>query len=175
MNILADILFLLHFQTIESNQRRKDIYQALTVNMAEIFSFFLKLIGLHVNSFRNAIAMNNNQQAHSRVVQVALETLTGFVEWVSIVHIMASEGELLHILCVLLNDVEFQLHAAECLSQIVNRKGQTKDRKPLLLLFNENAIEYIYRAACDINGASGEQNYLFLKKLINVSSVTRIY
>lgn len=136
--------------------------------MTEIFSFFLRLIELHVGSFRNAIAMNNNQQAHSRVVQVVLETLTGFVEWVSIVHIMAGEGRLLQILCVLLNDVEFQHNAAECLSQIVNRKGQTKDRKPLLLLFNENAIEFIYRAASDSNGASGEQNYLFLKKLINV-------
>lgn len=89
--------------------------------MTEIFSFFLRLIELHVGSFR---MMNNNQQAHRRVVQVALETLTGFVEWVSIVHIMAGEGRLLQILCVLLNDMEFQLHAAECLSQIVNRKGE---------------------------------------------------
>lgn len=140
--------------------------------MTEIFSFFLRLIELHVGSFRNAIAMNNNQQAHSRVVQVVLETLTGFVEWVSIVHIMAGEGRLLHILCVLLNDIEFQLHAAECLSQIVNRKGQTKDRKPLLQLFNDDAIEFIYRAVSDANGASGEQNYLFLKKMINVSGLS---
>lgn len=142
--------------------------------MTEIFSFFLRLIEQHVGSFRNATAMNSNQKAHSRVVQVVLLTLTGFVEWVSIVHIMAGEGRLLHILCVLLNDVEFQSHAAECLSQIVNRKGQTKDRKPLLLLFNEIAIEYIYRAANDSCGATAEQNYLFLKKLMNVSSVIQI-
>lgn len=136
--------------------------------MSEIFDFFLRLIEQHVTSFRNAIVTNSNQQAHSRVVQVVLETLTGFVEWVSIVHIMARDGTLLQMLCVLLNDIEFQHHAAECLSQIVNRKGQSKDRKPLLFLFNDDAIEYIYRAASETHGANGEQNYLFLKKLINV-------
>lgn len=138
--------------------------------MTEIFSFFLRLIELHVGGFRNATSMGIQQkaEAHSRVVQVALLTLTGFVEWVSIVHIMASDGRLLQILCVLLNDVSFQIPAAECLSQIVNRKGQVKDRKPLLLLFSENALEYICRACNYNNSTSAEQNYAFLKKLIQV-------
>lgn len=164
LRLVEDVALL---QTIESNQRRKDIYQALTVNMTEIFSFFLRLIELHVNAFRQAVAPQQ-QAAHSRVVQVALLTLTGFVEWVSIVHIMASNGRLLQILCVLLNDVEFQSAAAECLSQICNRKGQIKDRKPLLLLFHESAIEYVVRAATDTSGGTAEQNYSFLKKLVQV-------
>lgn len=173
MHIAAQAIHQSHFcrlQTIESNQRRKDIYQALTVNMTEIFGFFLRLIELHVGGFRNTTSVGNQQkaEAHSRVVQVALLTLTGFVEWVSIVHIMASEGRLLHILCVLLTDVSFQIPAAECLSQIVNRKGQIKDRKPLLLLFSENALEYIFRACGYNSAASAEQNYAFLKKFIQV-------
>lgn len=167
LRLVEDVALL---QTIESNQRRKDIYQALTVNMTEIFSFFLRLIELHVGGFRNTTSVGNQQkaEAHSRVVQVALLTLTGFVEWVSIVHIMASEGRLLHILCVLLTDVSFQIPAAECLSQIVNRKGQIKDRKPLLLLFSENALEYIFRACGYNSAASPEQNYAFLKKFIQI-------
>lgn len=167
LRLVEDVALL---QTIESNQRRKDIYQALTVNMTEIFSFFLRLIELHVNAFRTVQAPGDAQPkaAHSRVVQVVLLTLTGFVEWVSIVHIMAGDGRLLQILCILLDDVEFQVPAAECLSQIVNRKGQAKDRKPLGVLFSENAIEYVVRAAVAQSAGTAEQNYTFLKKLLQV-------
>lgn len=176
LRLVEDVALL---QTLESNQRRKDIYQALTIKMNEIFDFFLRLIEMHVNAFRNTTAIGNLQKAsaHSRVVQVALLTLTGFVEWVSINHIMCSEGKLLHILCILLNDTVFQIDAAECLSQIVNRKGQLKDRKPLLLLFSDEAINYIYRASTIqpsniIPGTTTtttiEQNYLFLKKLSQI-------
>lgn len=157
-------------QTLESNQRRKDIYQALTVNMNEIFGFFLRLIELHVSAFRHSSGLNGGTKimAHSRVVQVVLSTLTVFVEWVSITHIVAGEGRLLQILCILLNDAAFQIPAAECLSQIMNRKGQTKERKPLLCIMNEELIRCIYTAANQNNGARPEQYYLFLKKLVSV-------
>lgn len=167
LRLVEDVALL---QTIESNQRRKDIYQALTVNMTEIFAFFLRLIELHVGGFRNTTAIGDQQKAmaHSRVVQVALLTLTGFVEWVSIVHIMSGEGRLLHILCILLNDVAFQKPAAECLGIIANRRGQLKERKPLALLFSKEAIEYVYRAASNKDGTSAQDNYAFLKKLVSV-------
>lgn len=169
LRLVEDVALL---QTIESNQRRKDIYAALTTRMNEIFDFFLRLIELHVTSFRNTTAEGNVQKAnaHSRVVQVVLLTLAGFVEWVSINHIMIGEGKLLHILCILLNDFAFQIDAAECLSQIVNRKGQAKDRKPLLILFSEDAMRYIYQAANQsvLPRQTVEQYHLFLKKLIQV-------
>jgi exportin-5 len=164
LRLVEDVALL---QTIESNQRRKDIYQALTVNMSEIFEFFLRLIELHVSEFRNNTHGQNRLKAveHSRVVQVVLLTLSGFVEWVSITHIMSGQGRLLQILCILLNDTDFQLPAAECLLQIVNRKGQLKDRKPLMLLFSEEAISYIYRAANQPERYDNEAFYQFLKKL----------
>lgn len=167
LRLVEDVALL---QTIESNQRRKDIYQALTVNMTEIFTFFLRLIELHVGGFRNTTAIGDQQKAlaHSRVVQVVLLTLTGFVEWVSIVHIMAGDGRLLHILCILLNDTAFQIPAAECLAIIANRRGQLKERRPLALLFSKEAIEYVYRAASTNAGMSAEHNYAFLKKLVSV-------
>lgn len=63
-----------------------------------------------------------------------------------------------------------QVPAAECLAQIVNRKGQAKDRKPLTVLFSENAIEYVVRAASRPASASAEHNYTFLKRLMPVLS-----
>lgn len=169
LRLVEDVALL---QTIESNQRRKDIYQALTVNMTEIFNFFLRLIELHVGGFRNTTSIGDQQkaQAHSRVVQVVLLTLTGFVEWVSVVHIMAGDGRLLHILCILLNDVAFQIPAAECLAIIANRRGQMKDRRPLALLFSKDAIDYVYRAASTSNGIPPDHYYMFLKKLVAVVS-----
>lgn len=88
--------------------------------MAVIFEFFLRLIELHVNQFRvcNDTANAVKAAAHGRVVQVVLLTLTGFVEWVSMSHIMAHNGRLLQILCLLVNDVSFQNAAAECLVQV---------------------------------------------------------
>lgn len=167
LRLVEDVALL---QTIESNQRRKDIYQALTVNMSEIFDFFLRLIELHVGEFRNATSIGDKDKAsgHRRVVQVGLLTLTGFVEWVSINHIMAANGRLLQILCILLVDIEFQQPAADCLLQIVNRKGQLKDRKPLLILFDEVPVGHYYRAAIQTERMGSESYYLFLKKLIQV-------
>ncbi|XP_055372333.1 exportin-5 [Condylostylus longicornis] len=168
LRLVEDVALL---QTIESNQRRKDIYAALTSNMSEIFEFFLRLIELHVTAFRESTSLGNIQKAsaHSRVVQVVLLTLTGFVEWVSINHIMCGDGKILHILCILLNDSAFQIDAAECLAQIVNRKGQVKDRKPLLTLFSESPMNYIYTSAqTPPLGATIEQNHAFLKKLTQV-------
>lgn len=168
LRLVEDVALL---QTIESNQRRKDIYQALTVNMTEIFSFFRRLIELHVNSFRSTTSLGDQKaRAHSRVVQVVLLTLTGFVEWVSIVHIMAEDGRLLHILCILLNDIAFQIPAAECLAIIVNRRGQLKERRPLALLFTKDAIEYIFRAASSPSGIQPDHYYAFQKKLVAVVS-----
>uniref|UniRef100_A0A1B0A058 Importin N-terminal domain-containing protein n=1 Tax=Glossina pallidipes TaxID=7398 RepID=A0A1B0A058_GLOPL len=173
LRLVEDVALL---QTIESNQRRKDMYQALTNNMNDIFEFFLRLIELHVTSFRESTAHCNFQKAsaHSRVVEVVLLTLTGFAEWVSINHITCSNGKLLQILCILLNDKAFQCNAAECLSQITNRKGQVKERKPLLLLYGEEPMRYIYSASqtmpVDATSAALEQNHNFLKKLVQVLS-----
>lgn len=59
-------------QTLEQQQRRKDIYQALTGNMSEIFSFFMGLIEMHVREFREKTAAGDYAGAASngRVVQV---------------------------------------------------------------------------------------------------------
>ncbi|XP_021913044.1 exportin-5-like isoform X2 [Zootermopsis nevadensis] len=107
-------------QTVESNQRRRDIYQALTTNMGEIFAFFLRLVSEHFHAVKKLREQGQEAElnVHVRVVQVVLLTLTGFIEWVSINHIMASDGQLLQMLCLLLGDENFQAAAAECLLQV---------------------------------------------------------
>lgn len=105
--------------------------------------------------------------------QAVLKTLTGFVEWVSINHIMADEGRLLQILCLLLGNQVFRCSAAECLLHVVDRKGKADDRKQLMILFTEEALRCIYVAATAAPPPPGpndlyESHYLFLKKLTQV-------
>jgi exportin-5 len=70
LRLVEDVALL---QTLESNQRRKDIYQALTTNMAEIFSFFLRLMEQHFPEFqkKSALGQTSEAAAHSKVVQVS--------------------------------------------------------------------------------------------------------
>ncbi|KAJ8725207.1 hypothetical protein PYW07_016165 [Mythimna separata] len=157
-------------QTLENNQRRKDINQGLTSNMSEIFAFFMRLIEMHVQEFREKTAAGDYASAasHGQVVQVVLLTLTGYVEWVSINHVVMNNGRMLQILCILLQDDVFQLPAAECLLQIVNRKGSTKEKKPLVILFSKDAISCMHRAAVASINTVDEAHYLFLKKFSQV-------
>jgi exportin-5 len=115
------VLKRLLFQTVESAQRRRDIYQALTANMGEIFAFFLHLILEHFHAIKglHEDIQEPELKVHAHVVQVVLLTLTGFIEWVSISHIMANDGQLVQILCLLLEYESFQAGAVECLLQVV--------------------------------------------------------
>lgn len=160
LRLVEDVAVL---QTLESNQRRKDLYQALTTNMSDLFMFFRGLIGNHYEQYRSSLEHGNIAMAnsHARVVQVVLLTMSGFVEWVSMSHIMAEDGKLLQIFCVLLNDENFQDGSAECLLQIVSRKGKLDERRPLLILFSEDAMRCIFQSA-------ENKNYQFLKKLTRV-------
>lgn len=61
-------------------------------------------------------------QANCRVGVAALSTLAGYIDWVSMSHITAESCKLLEVLCLLLNEQELQLGAAECLLIAVSRK-----------------------------------------------------
>lgn len=87
---------------------------------------------------------------------------------------MSNGGRLLEILCILLNDNAFKNSAAECLVQIVNRKGKPEERKPLLILFNDDAARCILAAVQTERLNFDEQHYLFLKKLVQVSNYFKI-
>lgn len=69
LRLVEDVALL---QTLESNQRRKDIYQALTTNMSAIFTFFLRLIEQHISEFqkKSNLGKADEAAAHGKVVQV---------------------------------------------------------------------------------------------------------
>lgn len=61
-------------------------------------------------------------QANCRVGIAALNTLAGYIDWVALSHITADNCKLLEMLCLLLNEPELQIGAAECLLIAVSRK-----------------------------------------------------
>ncbi|XP_008956992.2 exportin-5 [Gorilla gorilla gorilla] len=159
------------FQTLPP-QRRRDIQQTLTQNMERIFSFLLNTLQENVNKYQQVktdTSQESKAQANCRVGVAALNTLAGYIDWVSMSHITAENCKLLEILCLLLNEQELQLGAAECLLIAVSRKGKLEDRKPLMVLFGDVAMHYILSAAQTADGGGlVEKHYVFLKRLCQV-------
>ncbi|KAJ7404263.1 Exportin-5 [Willisornis vidua] len=117
------------FQTLPT-QRRRDIQQTLTQNMEKIFSFLVNALQQNVSTYRcvkTDLAQEPKAQANCRVGIAALNTLAGYIDWVALSHITADNCKLLEMLCLLLNDPELQVGAAECLLIAVSRKGSCCD------------------------------------------------
>ncbi|XP_014843037.1 PREDICTED: exportin-5 [Poecilia mexicana] len=171
------------FQTLPS-QRRRDIQQTLTQNMDSIFSFLLTILHINVEDYRKLKeepALELKAKAHCRVAVATLNTLAGYVDWVTLVHITSRNCQLLEMLCLLLSEPELQLEASECLLIALSRKGKLEERKPFMLLFNDVAIQYILSAAQSADGLAicpnsskpqevevVERRYVFLKRLCQV-------
>ncbi|XP_008427784.1 exportin-5 [Poecilia reticulata] len=171
------------FQTLPS-QRRRDIQQTLTQNMDSIFSFLLAILHINVEDYRKLKeepGLELKAKAHCRVAVATLNTLAGYVDWVTLVHITSRNCQLLEMLCLLLSEPELQLEASECLLIALSRKGKLEERKPFMLLFNDVAIEYILSAAQSADGLAicpnsskpqevevVERRYVFLKRLCQV-------
>ncbi|RLV98691.1 hypothetical protein DV515_00010571 [Chloebia gouldiae] len=173
------------FQTLPT-QRRRDIQQTLTQNMEKIFSFLLTALQQNVSNYRCMVGAPQEQedlttpqktdlaqepkaQANCRVGIAALNTLAGYIDWVALSHITADNCKLLEMLCLLLNEPELQVGAAECLLIAVSRKGKLEDRKPLMVLFGDVAMHCILSAAQTADGEGlVEKHYVFLKRLCQV-------
>ncbi|NXQ23517.1 XPO5 protein, partial [Alaudala cheleensis] len=157
------------FQTLPT-QRRRDIQQTLTQNMEKIFSFLLTALQQNVSKYRCMVRVSFPwAQANCRVGIAALNTLAGYIDWVALSHITADNCKLLEMLCLLLNEPELQVGAAECLLIAVSRKGKLEDRKPLMVLFGDVAMHCILSAAQTADGEGlVEKHYVFLKRLCQV-------
>uniref|UniRef100_A0A8C5TPY1 Exportin 5 n=1 Tax=Malurus cyaneus samueli TaxID=2593467 RepID=A0A8C5TPY1_9PASS len=157
------------FQTLPT-QRRRDIQQTLTQNMEKIFSFLLTALQQNVSKYRSMVRVSFLwAQANCRVGIAALNTLAGYIDWVALSHITADNCKLLEMLCLLLNEPELQVGAAECLLIAVSRKGKLEDRKPLMVLFGDVAMHCILSAAQTADGEGlVEKHYVFLKRLCQV-------
>ncbi|KAJ0067114.1 hypothetical protein NL108_012836, partial [Boleophthalmus pectinirostris] len=147
------------FQTLPT-QRRRDIQQTLTQNMDSIFSFMMAILHMNVEDYRRVA------RAHCRVAVATLNTLAGYIDWVSLAHITNNNCQLLEMLCLLLSEPELQLEAAESLLIAISRKGRPDERKPFMLLFGDVAIDVILSAAHSVEVV--ERRYVFLKRLCQV-------
>ncbi|XP_056616495.1 exportin-5 [Triplophysa dalaica] len=167
------------FQTLPI-QRRRDIQHTLTQNMDSIFTFLLGVLQLHVNEYKklkSIVGQELRMKAHCRVGVATLNTLAGYIDWVALCHITNENCRLLEILCLLLSEPELQLEAAECLLIAISRKGKLEERQPLMVLFDEAAMNYILSAARSADGEATcnqssngivERRYTFLKRLCQV-------
>ncbi|XP_051008849.1 exportin-5 [Acomys russatus] len=159
------------FQTLPT-QRRKDIQQTLTQNMERILNFLLNTLQENVNKYQQMktdTSKETEAQATCRVSIAALNTVAGYIDWVSLNHVTAENCKLMETLCLLLNEQELQLAASECLLIAVSRKGKLDDRKRLMILFGDVAMHYILSAAQTADGGGlVEKHYLFLKRLCQV-------
>lgn len=61
-------------QNLESNQRRRDLYQAMTANMESVFGFFLSLLEENYTQYKAHVGQQDSVTAlcHCRVMQVWL-------------------------------------------------------------------------------------------------------
>uniref|UniRef100_A0A3Q3ET71 Exportin-5 n=1 Tax=Labrus bergylta TaxID=56723 RepID=A0A3Q3ET71_9LABR len=161
------------FQTLPT-QRRRDIQQTLTQNMESMFRFMMAILQVNVEDYRKLVTsdiyifFHSQARAHCRVAVATLNTLAGYIDWVSLVHITYGNCHLLEMLCLLLSEPELQLEAAECLLIAISRKGKLEDRKPFMLLYDDVAIHYILSAAQSADGLVVERSYNFLKRLCQV-------
>lgn len=106
------------FQSVDAT-RRRDLQQALTANLAEIFEFLTSLLRVQVIVY-NELKTSGARESifHARIAQSVIAVFQAYVEWVSINHIMANDGQLLVLLCALLSEESFRLPAADCLLQV---------------------------------------------------------
>ncbi|XP_037541790.1 exportin-5 [Nematolebias whitei] len=171
------------FQTLPT-QRRRDIQQTLTQNMDSIFSFIMAILQIHVEDYCKVKQIPGHElqaRAHCRVAVATLNTLAGYIDWVSLLHITSGNCKLLEMLCLLLSEPDLQLEASECLLIALSRKGKLEERKPFMLLFDDVAINFILSAAqsadCLAISPSSlesqgvevvERRYIFLKRLCQV-------
>ncbi|TNM99958.1 hypothetical protein fugu_012991 [Takifugu bimaculatus] len=165
LRLAEDVIF---FQTLPA-QRRRDIQQKLTQNMDSIFRFMMTILRANVEELRKLKVLPGHElqvRAFCRVAVSTLNTLAGYIDWVSLSYISSKYSEILEVLCLLLNEPELQLEAAECLVIAVRRKGKLEDRKPIMLLFDDVAIDCILSAAQVVEVV--EQRYIFLKRLCQV-------
>ncbi|KAM5163438.1 exportin-5 [Mantella aurantiaca] len=159
------------FQTLPT-QRRRDIQSTMTQNMDKLFSFMLGILGdsvHHYQQLKGDPTQKDKCQGLCRVALATLNTLAGYIDWVSINHITAQDCKLLQMLCLLLAEEDLQVEAAECLLIAVSRKGKLEDRTPLLNLFADSPMHYIMTAAQKAHGEGlQEKRYVFLKRLCQV-------
>lgn len=161
------------FMTVPQ-QRRREILNGLMEYMPDLFDYFMETLQANYNIHKEMSSMADEAlkkqgQVACRLVITVLRTLEAFVDWVNVSFITERNGYLLVVLCEMLSDDSLQVHAADCMRAIANRKQKLEDRKPNLVLFDDAPMSKILDAAVKASQAPlDEYHYRFLVKLCQV-------
>ncbi|XP_028398480.1 exportin-5-like isoform X2 [Dendronephthya gigantea] len=189
--VLRTLLFLAEESTKMDGDlpgpRRKDMMSSINIILADLFKFFVKTLQLTAEKMKEMktqygnITQKHTETKHTEVViqktlaESVLVTLCGFVEWVNVKYLVQEEAILLQTLCLLLQEDELRMRAAECLESIAGRKGPLLERPPLLILFSTDALTLIFssiRSLVESNdGNSDDENHSFLNRVCSILSL----
>lgn len=97
---------------------------------------------------------HSQARAHCRVAVATLNTLAGYIDWVSLVYITTGNCQLLEMLCLLLSEPELQLEAAECLLIAISRKVSHRENTCLEWPWQESLQNVI------VNHVTGANSYI---------------
>uniref|UniRef100_T1J6B5 Importin N-terminal domain-containing protein n=1 Tax=Strigamia maritima TaxID=126957 RepID=T1J6B5_STRMM len=151
--------------------RQRGLIQALHNKLSYIIYYSNQLLFKHSEKFKLLNAndpFDEQTLIHCQMTKTILELFTYFAEWISFTHLW-SNLKILPSICPLLNAENLQLEAVECLFSFVGRKGTIAERRPHLLLFTEQCMKPIYKAAISkSSNPVDEHHYTFLKRLCGV-------
>ncbi len=169
LRLTEDVLV---FQSLSQHQRRREIVQALSENFPVLFQYFTETLKTRYQAYKSFPESDNSMDKliNCQVARAVLMTLPPFLtEWVPISYLTSNGGQLLELFCLMLSDPSLQIPAAECLLAFTGRKGKHDDRKPILLLFSEAAMQVILDATrVAAQAVLSEHHYNFLKRMCNV-------
>jgi exportin-5 len=157
--------------------RTKDIRQGL--NMSGALTSLLSML-MHCLS----VAITNNTQLQGGGVNsdpgafenslerhmalAALKCLAGYISWLPHKLVFQST-QLLETLCLLLTIQSLRVAAAECLVQLLTRKGSNVvERAPILAFFRRSVLQYLMDSAASVFASRQEQEYNYVKKLVEI-------
>ncbi|XP_078503579.1 exportin-5-like isoform X2 [Lissotriton helveticus] len=162
---------------MEPGLRQPQLNDALFKNMQEILNIILSLLEKNVAQYRimksdrtqqsqksdrtrqsqksdrtqQSQKSDWTQQSQSQpsctVATIAINCLSGYMNWMNICYITRDDFKLLETLWVLLEEQDLQLPVAECLLLAVKRLEKYKNTNLLPTLFGESAMNYILSAA----------------------------
>lgn len=167
LRLVEDIII---FQNMH-HVRRREIVTALNQNLEDVMDLFIRLLEKNTKQAEAAKASGSDveMQEYMKVSEQTLKTLNGYLDWVSMNHLIMRDSLLLQMLCLLLSHPVLQLPATDCLLTIVNRKGKLQDRKPLMILFHEVALSTILNAVVTAEkGSLDEHFYKVLQKCCQI-------
>ncbi|CAG0917181.1 unnamed protein product [Notodromas monacha] len=158
-------------QTIENSVRRREIQQALSVQIREIFDFFMRSLERFCKPMKLMSEMDRKTIAGLPVVKVAqtvLSTISAYIEWVPVAQIIHEDGRLLQMISSLLDDSDLRYGAAECLLLFCGRRFVKAEGKAAPLILMRESIWVGISSACrnvirELSPESTSEYYGFAK------------